>query len=81
MPWHVYVIRSVKSGSHYVGMTTNLFERLHRHNSDRNPSTRNKGPWVLIHSELAKDGVSARLREKFLKSGVGRNWIKTLVMP
>lgn len=74
----VYVIRGTTCKSRYVGITKNLKERLERHNSSRNKSTKNRGPFKLIYSEDFSDYVEARKREKFFKSGAGRKFLDTL---
>ncbi|OGU56864.1 MAG: hypothetical protein A2V66_14710 [Ignavibacteria bacterium RBG_13_36_8] len=44
----VYIIRSQSTGLHYIGHTSNLEDRLTRHDSDRSKFTKGKGPWELI---------------------------------
>ena len=34
------------------------------------------GPFTLLHTEEYSDHASARVREKYLKSGVGREWLR-----
>ena len=60
----------------YIGHTNNLDDRLERHNNNREKSTKNKGPWALIHSEKFKTRAEAMKREKEMKSGKGREWLK-----
>lgn len=74
----VYVIKSKNKNFRYVGITNNISERLDRHNTGRNVSTKNHKPFVLIRSEQYNDYKKARIREKFLKSGVGRNFLDSL---
>jgi len=74
----VYAIKSTTHNFIYVGMTENLEERLSRHNNGYVQSTKNFRPFTLIHQEQAVDGTQARIREKFLKSGKGREFIKKL---
>jgi predicted GIY-YIG superfamily endonuclease len=47
----VYVLRSEKTGTRYIGCTESLERRLIEHHSGQTKSTRGKGPWELIHSE------------------------------
>ena len=76
----VYILRSESSGKTYIGQTDNLGRRLSEHNDpaqNRNKFTsKNKGPWKLIHSEEFETRSDAMRREKWLKTGVGRDWIK-----
>ena len=72
----VYVLKSEKDGNLYIGMTNDLGRRLNEHNCGRNLSTKYRRPFRLIYSEKLSDRAQARYREKFLKSGIGREWIK-----
>jgi putative endonuclease len=73
----VYIIFSEKAGKKYIGQTVDLELRLDQHNSNFYVSyTNNKGPWILVHSESYLSRGEAIIREKYLKSGAGRDWIK-----
>jgi putative endonuclease len=80
MPFYVYILRSESSGKTYVGQTSDLEKRLAQHNDLTCQFTmytkRNKGPWKLIHAEAHPSRSEAMKREKYLKSGQGRDWIK-----
>ncbi|MUP45076.1 GIY-YIG nuclease family protein [Gramella sp. BOM4] len=73
---YVYVLRSLKNDSMYVGMSSNVEKRICEHNSKRVRSTKAYCPWKLIHLEVFEDRISARKREKYLKSGYGKSWLK-----
>jgi putative endonuclease len=71
-----YVIRSLKNKKSYVGYTSKeSLERLQDHNTGSNKWTRQNGPFKIIHTEEFPDKKSAMQREKFLKSGQGRQWL------
>ena len=72
----VYVIRSEVDGRFYVGMTGDLERRLKEHNSGKTRSTKGYRPWKLIFTEEYETSIEARAREKYLKSGVGKEFIK-----
>ncbi len=76
--YYVYVIKSAKTGEYYKGITDNLKRRVSEHNSDKNTSTKGKGPWTLVYSEECENRVEARKKEKYFKSGFGRELIKNL---
>jgi putative endonuclease len=78
MPF-TYVLRSTSTGASYTGATTNLENRLAQHNSDQSRSTKNRGPWILIHHEEYATLAEARRREIFLKSGRGRDELKRIL--
>ncbi|MCF7907200.1 GIY-YIG nuclease family protein [Patescibacteria group bacterium] len=76
--YFVYVLKSEKDGKFYVGMTNNIERRVKEHNNGvaSTPSTKNRGPFKLIYFEKLENRIIAREREKYLKSGSGREYIK-----
>jgi putative endonuclease len=78
MPFHTYVLRSASSGKYYVGHTENLSQRILEHNSNRAPSTKNRGPWELVHSEEFSTRSEASRRERQIKGMKSRAWIEQL---
>ena len=60
-------------------MTKNIERRLKEHNNLKNKSTKAFAPWILIHQEVFDSREEARKREKFLKSGNGRMYIKSII--
>ena len=79
--YYVYVLRSLKDGNSYIGITDDLERRLKQHNSGSNASTKYRRPFEIIYKELTPDRITARRREKFLKSGDGRTWLKINIRP
>jgi len=69
--YFVYILKSLKDGKYYVGLTSDVQKRLGNHNSGLNKSTKNRRPFKLIYSESLKRRSEAREREKFLKSYSG----------
>lgn len=76
--FNVYAIRSELRNYIYVGMTSNLERRLNEHNKGENRSTKSYRPFVLIYVEIYNTRVEAREREKYLKSGIGKEFLKKL---
>ena len=75
----VYAIKSIRRNYIYVGMTNNLENRLHRHNSGYEKTTKPYRPFELIYQEQCADRKIARMREKYFKSGVGKVFLKNLL--
>lgn len=75
----VYVIKSTTRNYTYVGLTNNLERRLFDHNMGYNKTTKPYCPFDVIYTEECPDRISARNREKYFKSGVGREFIKSLL--
>ena len=84
MPYWVYILQNEITGKLYKGQTSDMKSRLERHNTHEFGSMRytykHKGPWRLIHSEEHSTRSDAMKREKFLKSGQGREWIKSNIL-
>jgi len=74
----VYAIKSHVDGRIYVGMTVDVSKRLIEHNSGKTKSTKGYKPWHMIYTESLPSRSQARLREKYLKSGVGKEFLKSL---
>src|SRR5687768_9858485 len=66
--FHLYILESETSGRLYIGQTNDLQDRIHRHNSNQNLSTKNKGPWKLLFSAGFESRSEAVLLERKLKS-------------
>lgn len=60
----------------YTGLTTDLKDRLSRHNSGEVKSTCNRRPLKLIYYEVFINKDDAKAREIFLKSGFGKRNLK-----
>jgi len=73
---YVYVLRSTKIGLCYTGSTSDLRKRFSQHGADVIGWTKGKGPFELIYYEACRDIADARSREKYLKSGMGKRYIK-----
>ncbi len=76
--YSVYVILS-ESGILYVGQTDNLSRRLEEHNAGVSFYTRRSKSWKLVYKEEYATRSEAMKREKVLKSGKGRDFLKRLV--
>lgn len=75
MNYFVYILKN-KNDQIYIGQTNNLEDRLKRHNSGTQKYTKNKGPFELVYCERYLTRSEAMGREKTLKSGQGREWIR-----
>ena len=73
---HVYILKSTITNITYTGSTTDLDRRLGEHNSGKNVFTRRHRPWRVVYKENFAKLKEARVREKYLKSGTGRRWLK-----
>ena len=73
----VYILYSFVHDKTYTGYTSDLIQRFYSHNEYSNTDwSRSYRPWVLVHCEIFETKSGALKREKELKSGKGRDWIK-----
>ncbi|WP_417431563.1 GIY-YIG nuclease family protein [Halpernia sp.] len=76
MEYFVYVLKSEIDGRLYKGQTSNLDRRLKEHNAGKTKSTKGFTPWKLVYFEIFKTREDALVREKYFKSGIGREFLK-----
>jgi putative endonuclease len=78
--FYVYILYSEKFGKTYTGFTSDLEQRFLSHNVLSNKDwTKRYRPWVLIYSEEYSTKGEAVAREKFLKTGKGREFVRAKV--
>ncbi len=73
---YTYVLLSEWDWRFYTGSTGDLDARVRRHNQGRVRSTAHRGPLRLIYYEACIDPDDARRRERFLKTGKGKRYLK-----
>ncbi|MFH1577433.1 MAG: GIY-YIG nuclease family protein [Candidatus Margulisiibacteriota bacterium] len=78
--YFVYIIQSLIDNNLYIGITNDLKQRLKRHNSGQVNSTKHRAPFKFIYSESLPNSIEARKREKYFKSGIGREFIKKTLL-
>ena len=69
--YYVYVLKSLKDGNLYTGVTTDLSRRLREHNAGKTKSLRARRPLRLVFSEAYPTKRDALARERFLKTPAG----------
>jgi len=74
----VYILISEKDRTRYVGMSQNPQRRLYEHNAGFSKYTKGKRPFKLMYQEMHESHQSAREKEKYFKSGSGREFSKSL---
>jgi len=69
---YVYIIQSKSnSNKYYIGCTSNLKERLKKHNQNEVAHTKKYSPWKIIVGLWFIDEKKAWDFEKYLKTGSG----------
>jgi len=76
--YYTYAIKSSDKSYIYVGLTNNPERRISEHNNRKERTTRSYAPFKTILIEKNNTRIDARKREKYLKSGTGKAYFKTL---
>lgn len=74
--FYTHVLKSLKDNNLYVGWTDGLRNRLNKHNNGRVKATKTRLPLELVYYEACLSKEKAIKREKQLKTGFGRKYIK-----
>ncbi len=81
MEYYVYVLKSGIDDRLYKGQTTNLERRIKEHNSGKTSSSKAYRPWKLVYFETFGSREDALKREKYFKSGIGREFLLKKIRP
>ncbi len=74
--FNVYLLHSIADSGFYIGYTTDLKRRLSERKQGASVATRHRGPWKLIYYEAYTERLDAEGRERYLKSGGGRRFLR-----
>ena len=77
--YYVYILKSLKDKSLYIGYTSDLRKRFKEHNDGKSLATKPFRPYKLIFYEAFLNRIDAKDREEYLKGGYGRKTIKTML--
>ena len=75
--YYTYVLESKTNRRLYTGSTNDLRKRLKQHNEGKSVYTKRDKPYGMIYYEACLDEQDARSRELFLKSGLGKRYLKS----
>ena len=78
---HMYYVYALKSKNYnyiYVGISNNPQRRIREHNKRYNRTTKFYTPFITLLIEKHDNRQKARIREKYLKSGCGKEYLKSL---
>jgi putative endonuclease len=76
--YYTYAIKSKVRNYIYVGLSNNPDRRISEHNDRKEKTTRSYAPFMTILIEKHQSRAEARKREKYLKSGIGKEYLKSL---
>jgi len=74
--YYTYVLKSRKDGKLYIGFTKDIKRRVIMHKKGEVNATRERLPVELVYYEACRDKKYAVRREKQLKTGFGRAYLK-----
>ena len=77
----VYILKSIQhKEQHYTGSTSKTIEeRVKRHNQGDYAFTKKYRPWTIVYTEPYKSRSAAIKRERYLKTGIGREEVKRIL--
>ena len=74
--FYTYVLKSQKDDKLYIGFSSNLKNRIIEHNNGLVEATKARRPLKLVYYEACLEKEKAVAREKTLKTGFGRKYLK-----
>jgi putative endonuclease len=71
MSYRAYILANPQ-GTHYIGISENVQERIRHHNAGRSRWTKSRGPWELLWQSIPMSHSEARRKKlKRQKGGAG----------
>lgn len=74
----VYAIKSINKNYIYVGLTDNPERRINQHNIGKEKTTRHYAPFTILLIEEFNTRQEARIREKYFKAGIGKEYLRRI---
>jgi putative endonuclease len=76
MFYYTYILKSEKDSKFYTGYTKNLKLRFKLHEEGKVDSTKDRRPLKLVYYEACLNQQDATHREKYLKTYLGKMFLK-----
>jgi putative endonuclease len=77
--FHVYILFSLRDRGFYIGFTTNIEQRMYRHNIGHTPSTTWRRPLRLVFYESFLNKYDALRRERYFKTTKGKTTLRQML--
>ena len=77
--YYVYILRSLKDGLFYIGMTNDVDRRFIEHQTGKNISTAKRVPFELIYYEAFRNKNDAERREGYFKTTKGKTTLRQML--
>ena len=75
----VYILKNDYNGGYYISYTSDIKNRLERHNNGHSKFTKNKGVWRLVYFENFESKSDSIKREKYIKNQKSKIFIESLI--
>ena len=75
----VYILYSTKLDKYYIGFSSDIKDRLVKHNRKSKGFSSLGRPWIIVYTESFNNKKDAMSREKQLKSWKNRERLETLI--
>jgi len=76
---YLYILFSKSKNKYYIGSTSDLDDRIKKHNSNHKGFTGGIGDWKIVYSEKFENYNPALKREKQIKKWKSRVMIEKLI--
>ena len=63
-----YILQCTSSGRYFVGHSSDFLKRYNEHLCGQHKETRDRGPWVVVHTRTFESRQEAMRKEKEVKS-------------
>ena len=77
--FYLYILHSENLNSFYVGVSSNVEERLSRHLSNHKGYTSKTKDWIIVYTESFETKKEALKREKIIKNWKSKLMIQKLI--
>lgn len=77
--YSAYILYSVLRNRYYIGSSSDLENRLKKHNTNHSGFTGHTGDWKIVWTEVFKTKPEAQLREKQIKKWKSRKMVEKLI--
>jgi len=79
MTYHFYILHSTTLNRYYIGHTSQLAERLRKHNSHHKGFTGKADDWLVVYDEIYETKVEAYAREREVKAWKNSKLLEALI--
>ena len=76
---YFYILKSDTTNRYYIGSCICIEKRIKEHNRGHTTSTRNRGPWKVMYTEVFSTLKESRARERQVKKWKSRVAIEKLI--